>query len=88
MIDPGHGFAPQEWQSAVGDCLVVRQDKKPLDIQTLAAITDYVSDILDSFGAEMSGTAVARRYYTKEKFDEFMDDHLQMQQSYKSMSGS
>lgn len=88
MIDPGYGFAPQEWQSAVGDCLVVRQDKKPLDIQTLVAITDYASDILGSFGAGTGGTAVAQRYYSKEKLDKFLDDHLQMQQSYTSMSGS
>lgn len=84
MIDPGNGLAPPEWQSAVGDCLVARADKKPLDIQTLAAITDYVSDIMDAFGDGMDGSAVAGRYYTKAKFDKFMKGHLQMQQGYKA----
>ena len=67
MIDPGHEFAPPEWQSGVGDILVVRADRKPLDIAQLAVVTDYVSDILDAFGDGMEGAEVARKYYRKER---------------------
>lgn len=84
MIDPDQGLAPPEWQSAVGDCLVARADKKPLKIQTLAAITDYTSDIMDAFGDGMDGSVVAGKYYSKAKFDKFTEAHFQMQQDYKA----
>ena len=84
MIDPGHGFAPPEWQSAVGDVLVVRADRKPLYMAELAAITDYVSDILDTFGDGMDGAEVGRRYYQKEKLVRFSKGHLRMQEQYTS----
>lgn len=71
MIDPGHGFAPPEWQSGVGDVLVVRADRKPLDIAMLAAVTDYVSDILDAFGDGMDGDEVGRKYYQRERLVRF-----------------
>jgi hypothetical protein len=86
MINPDNGLAPPEWQSAVGDCLVARADKKPLDIQTLAAITDYVSNIMNDFGDGMDGSAVAARYYSKAKLDKFMKGHLQMQSDYKAQT--
>lgn len=84
MIDPDHGLAPPEWQSAVGDCLVARADKKPLKIQTLAAITDYMSDIVDDFGDGMDGSVVAEKYYSKAKLEKFTEAHFQMQQDYKA----
>ena len=79
MIDPDHGFAPSEWQSGVGDVLVVRADRKPLDITTLAIITDFVSDILDAFGDGMEGDEVARKYYRKERLVTASNGRISMQ---------
>lgn len=85
MIDPGHGFAPPEWQSAVGDVLVVRADRKPLYMAELAVVTDYVSTILDAFGDGMDGAEVGRRYYQKEKLVRFSNGHLRMQEQYTNL---
>lgn len=82
MIDPGHGFAPSDWQGGVGDCLVVRADKEPLDMDTLSAITDYISDILDAFGDGFNGAEVAQKYYSRERLDRFIHDHQIMQDGY------
>ncbi|KAI4283086.1 MAG: hypothetical protein L6R38_002439 [Xanthoria sp. 2 TBL-2021] len=78
MIDPGHGFAPPEWQSGVGDVLVVRADRKPLDIAMLAAVTDYVSNILDAFGDGMEGDEVGRKYYQRERLVRFSKGCIRM----------
>ena len=74
MIDPVHGLAPLDWQGGVGDCLVVRADKEPLDMNTLGAIVDYVSSILDEFGEE-DGPEIAQSYYNREKLDRFIARH-------------
>lgn len=72
MIDPGHGFAPPEWQSVIGGSLVARADKRSLDVQTLAAITDHVSDIMDAYGDGMDGSVVAEKYYSRAKLYRFL----------------
>ena len=79
MIDPRSGFAPPEWQKDVGNVLVARADKSPLDIKTLAAITDYISDILDAFG---DGPGVAQKYYNKQRQEKYMADHFEMQEDF------
>ncbi|KAI4176327.1 MAG: hypothetical protein LQ343_001065 [Gyalolechia ehrenbergii] len=85
MISPDHGFAPPEWQRGIGDCLVARADKEPLDSATLAAITDYVSDIIDAFGDDQDRSVIERRFYDREKLDRSIREHLKMQQDYKAM---
>lgn len=76
MIDPTTGFAPDEWQSGVGNVIVARADEKALDTATLGAITDYVSDILDAFG---DGAEVAQGYYNRGRLDKYIKGHLKMQ---------
>ena len=82
MIDPTTGFAPPEWQSGVGkgNVVVARADGEKLETATLAAITDYISDILDAFG---DGLGAAQKYYNRGRLDKFMADHLKMQQEFK-----
>ena len=80
MIDPTTGFAPAEWQSGVGNVLVARADGEALETDTLGAITDYISDILDAFG---NGVGAAKRYYRKDRLDKYIADHLKMQQQFK-----
>jgi len=81
MIDPTSGFAPSEWQGGIGTVIVARADMEPLDTSTLGAITDYVSDILDAFG---DGLGRAQKYYNRQKLDEFIVDHLKMQQDFQA----
>ena len=80
MIDPNTGFAPAEWQSEVGDVVVARPDGQALETATLAAITDYISDILDAFG---DGLGPPRKYYNRDRLDKFMADHAKMQEEFK-----
>ena len=80
MIDPVTGFAPAEWQGGVGNVIVARADGEMLDTGTLAAITDYVSDILDAFG---DGAGAALKYYNRGRLDKFIADHGKMQGQYK-----
>lgn len=80
MIDPVTGFAPADWQGGVGNVIVVRADGERLDTGTLAAITDYISDILDAFG---QGVGAARKYYSRTRLDKFIADHGKMQGQYK-----
>ena len=80
MIDPTTGFAPAEWQSGVGNVLVARADGQALETDTLGAITDYISDILDAFG---NGAGAAQIYYNRDRLDKYIPDHLKMQQQLK-----
>ena len=80
MIDPTTGFAPAEWQSVVGNALVAKADGESLETDTLGAITDYISDILDAFG---NGVGAAQKYYKKDRLDKYIADHLKMQQQFK-----
>lgn len=88
MISPDNGIAPPEWQSGVGDCLVARADKKPLDYSTLAAITDYVSDIMNAFSDEPDRSVIQREFYNRKMLDKFIRRHLEMQQDYKAMQSN
>lgn len=83
MIDPATGLAPPEWQAGVGDVFVARKDGEPLSVAMLAAVTDYVSDILDAFGNENSRRVA--ELYSREKFDRFLRNHVDMQQDYQTM---
>ena len=61
-------------------------DRTPLKVGTLAAITDYVSDILDEFG-EGGPESVKRKYYgqrRRELLDEYIVRHEQMQADYQA----
>ena len=80
MIDPTTGFAPAEWQSGVGNVFVARADGEALETDTLGAITDYISDILDAFG---NGVGAAQKYYNRDRLDKYIADHLKMQQQFK-----
>ena len=80
MIDPTTGFAPAEWQSRVGNVFVARADGQSLETDTLGAITDYISDILDAFG---NGVGAAQKYYNRDRLHKYIVDHLKMQQQFK-----
>ena len=78
-IDPVSGFAPPAWQAGIGTVHVARPDGSPLTVETLAGITDYVSDILDA-----SGEGVARRYYDRKRLEGFLQRHGKMQREYRA----
>ncbi|TVY49039.1 Histone-lysine N-methyltransferase [Lachnellula occidentalis] len=65
-IDPGSGFAPEHWQGGIGDVVVASADGTPLYLDTLGAITDYVSSILDEFG---EGKGAPRHMYSRAALD-------------------
>ena len=76
-INPNTGWAPDIWQHSIGNVIVANPDRSPLASGTLAAITDYVSDILDVFGEE-GPESVRRRYYGRrhrERLDEYIVHH-------------
>jgi hypothetical protein len=76
-INPNTGWAPDVWQHSIGDVIVANPDRSPLAVHTLAAITDYVSDILDEFG-EVGPESVRRKYYgrrNRELLDEYIVRH-------------
>ena len=80
MIDPETGFAPPEWQGGIGSVHVARPDGQPLTSDTLAGITDYVSDILNAFGDDRS----VRGYYHRAKLDRYLARHRKMQMDYQA----
>jgi hypothetical protein len=84
-INPSTGWAPDAWQHSIGNVIVANPDKTPLTSDTLAAITDYVSDILDVFGEE-GAESVAERFYgprRRELLDEYIADHEAEQARYR-----
>jgi hypothetical protein len=82
-MDPESGFAPPEWQGGIGSVIVANGDGTPLNYETLGAIVDYVSDILDAFG----DGEVPRRKYNRRTLDQFLEQHLEMQRNYKADYG-
>jgi hypothetical protein len=62
------GFAPQEWQSHVGSCLLARMDKKPLSEEHAGALHEYMSRILDLFG---NGVQAGQSAITRERFEKW-----------------
>jgi hypothetical protein len=80
-IDPESGFAPSQWQGGIGSVVVANADGTPLDSDTLGAIVDYVSGILDAFG----NGEVPRRKYNRRTLDQFLAQHLEMQSNYKAV---
>lgn len=81
MIDPVTGFAPPAWQGGIGSVHVARPDRAPLTSDTLAAITDYVSDILDAFG-ERNPRPIVQRYFDRARLDRYFVSHRKMQSDY------
>ncbi|KAH6707851.1 hypothetical protein DL95DRAFT_450274 [Leptodontidium sp. 2 PMI_412] len=77
-INPKSGFAPPDWQGGIGTVVVAAADGKLLSVPVLAAITDYVSEILDAFG---DGTVPTARY-SKSRLDSFIARHMGMQAAY------
>lgn len=71
-IDPQSGFAPDKWQGGIGTVIVAAADGKPLSVDTLGAIVDYVSVILDVFGDE---GRVPTHKYSRPALDGFLARH-------------
>ena len=83
-INPITGWAPDIWQHSVGSVIVAHPNKVPLKVARLAAVVDYVSDILDDFG-EWGPEYVARKYYGpngRRRLDKFLIEHERMQEAY------
>ena len=79
-MDPESGFAPPEWQGGIGSVVVANADGTSLDSNTLGAIVDYVSEILDAFG----DGEVPRRKYNRRMLDQFLEQHLEIQNNFKA----
>ena len=69
-------MARGDWECGRCEC-----DGTPLDSNTLGAIVDYVSGILDAFG----DGEVPRRKYNRGTLDKFLAQHLEMQSNYKAV---
>jgi len=80
-IDPQTGFAPPHWQGGIGNVIVANSDGTPLNTETLSAIVDYVSGILDAFG-DTGGPP--RRNYNRVLLDTYIRRHLDDQANYQS----
>ncbi|KAL2063120.1 hypothetical protein VTL71DRAFT_6192 [Oculimacula yallundae] len=77
-IDPYTGFAPDNWQGDIGTVVVAAADGKDLSVPVLAAITDYVNEILDAFG---EGEVPTTRY-SKARLDSYTTRHAAMRAEY------
>ena len=83
MIEPESLLAPMEWQSNVGDVIVMRADKEPLSVKDFTAFSDYVWEILQtsevsSLDAERAGwknNYDPRRYYEPAMLAEYMENY-------------
>jgi hypothetical protein len=80
-INPISGFAPPEWQNSIGSVIVANADRTPLSLKTLAAITDYISDILDQFGEDRPNV---KRFYNRGRLDEYIREHVEMQERFQA----
>jgi hypothetical protein len=64
------GFAPPEWQSHVGSCLVARKDKKPLSAEHVEM---YIHRPMNIFGDE--GPAATQEEMNREDFESWFEDY-------------
>lgn len=71
-IKYANGFAPIEWQSHVGTCLVARKDKKPLNEEHMDAVRMYVSRLLDLFGNDPK---YAQKEMTRAAFEKWFENY-------------
>jgi hypothetical protein len=67
------GFAPPEWQSHVGTCLIARKDKKPLSSEHMEAVYMYIDRLLDIFGDD--GPKKAQSQINKDDFEEWFEHY-------------
>lgn len=67
---------------------MARADKKPLSHDILAAITGYVSDIMEALSDEPDRFVIEREFYNRKMLDLFIQRHLEMQQNYKAMESN
>lgn len=56
-IDDRSSDAPPTWRSGVTTCIVAQNDKKPLSIEHVEAIKEYVEGTMDFFGEEADNDA-------------------------------
>jgi hypothetical protein len=66
------GFAPPEWQSHVGSCLVARKDKKPLSVEQLEAVWLYIDRLMDMFG---DGPKSAQKNMNRDDFESWFEEY-------------
>ncbi|KIK56579.1 hypothetical protein GYMLUDRAFT_263530 [Collybiopsis luxurians FD-317 M1] len=46
-IEASNAFAPLDWQLDLGECIVVREDRKPLTMALLETIYKFISDLFN-----------------------------------------
>ena len=61
--------------------IVANADRTPLTLRTLCAITDYVAAILDEFGEDRPRV---KSFYNRGRLDEYIREHLEMQENYQA----
>ncbi|KAF2450155.1 hypothetical protein P171DRAFT_426616 [Karstenula rhodostoma CBS 690.94] len=85
-IDATTEFAPDGWQGGrIGSCIVARKDKKPLREEHFEAVWMYIDRILDDFGD--GGYEMARRWYSRPKFEKWFAVYNREQLQYEQRSG-
>lgn len=75
-IKSADGFAPMEWQSHVGTCLVARKDKKSPSQEHMDAVHMYISSLLDMFG---DGPKYAQKGITRTAFEKWFEGYKREQ---------
>lgn len=81
MIHPRTGLAPPEWQLNPGPAIVARKDKKPLLLNQLDIIYEYMCDLIDE--VEDIGMVPPERMSKaalKEHWDEMVEERKMSQQ--------
>ena len=83
-IDANSGFAPQEWQSHVGNVVVARKDRKPLLPHHLEGVWMYCDRILELFG---EGDGAPTRLYNRQAFEKWWKLYCKEQKGFRSGAG-
>lgn len=73
-IHPVSGFAPEQWLSRVGTCVVARKDGKPLKVEQLDMVWTFIDEVLDKYGGE--GPERARQEWNKKAFQLFEKEYV------------
>lgn len=72
-IDPQTGFAPPEWQSHIGTCIVARKDKKPLSVEHMEGVWMFIDHLIGYY--EDSDPRAASKHITRKEYEEWVEGY-------------
>jgi hypothetical protein len=71
MIELEDGLAPPDWQCGVGTVLVARKDKKPLSVEHMEALMDFVEELLWNYPDDINQDSDITRNAFEKHFQSF-----------------